>query len=83
MGWINYLDVKQRRLEKVEYYLAQLTMVVSKIAGMDLEAEEVLIDWDAVEKGDTDGPAKIPPAELALALARGVGAIIIDNRGKK
>lgn len=83
MGWINYLDIKQRRLEKVEYYLAQLTVVVSKIVGMDLEAEEVLIDWDAVEKGDADGPAKIPPAELALALARGVGAIIIDNRGKK
>lgn len=67
----------------MEYYLAQLTVVVAKVVGMDLEAEEVLIDWDAVENGDADGPAKIPPEELALALARGVGAIIIDNRGKK
>lgn len=79
-GWINYIDQKQRQLEKIEYYLAQLTITVAKICGNDLDPEDVLIDWDAGEESAT---AKLPPEELALLLGRSLGAVIIDKRGRK
>lgn len=79
-GWINYIDQKQRQLDKVEYYLAQLTLTVAKICGNDLDPEDVLIDWDAGEESAT---AKLPPEELALLLGRCVGAVIIDKREGK
>ena len=78
-GWINYIDQKQRQLEKIEYYLAQLTITVAKICGNDLDPEDVLIDWDAGEESAT---AKLPPEELLL-LGRCLGAVIIDKRGGK
>lgn len=78
-GWINYIDQKQRQLEKIEYYLAQLTITVAKICGNDLDPEDVLIDWDAGESAT----AKLPPVELALLLGRSLGAVIIDKRGEK
>lgn len=79
-GWINYIDQKQRQLEKIEYYLAQLTITVAKICGNDLDPEDVLIDWDAGEESAT---AKLPPEELALLLGRSMGAVIIDKREGK
>lgn len=63
----------------MEYYLTQLTLVVASICGEELDVEDVLIKWDAEPQ-----PAKtvtLPPEGLALALARNLGAIIIDNRG--
>ena len=78
-GWINYIDQKQRQLDKVEYYLAQLTLTVAKICGNGLDPEDVLIDWDAGESAT----AKLPPEELALMLGRNLGAVIIDKREGK
>lgn len=77
---MNFLNQKQRQLDKVEYYLAQLTLVVAGICGEELDVEDVLIKWDAESE-----PAEttiVSPEALALALARNLGAIIIDNRGK-
>ena len=77
---MNFLNQKQRQLDKVEYYLAQLTLVVAAICGEELDVEDVLIKWDA--EPQPLETVTLSPEELALTLARNLGAIIIDNRGK-
>ena len=77
-GWQAYLAEKQKNVEKVEYYLAQLTVVILGLFGGEVDVRDLLIDWDAtVEK-----TFKIGMEELAIAYANGVGAEIIDKRRK-
>lgn len=77
-GWINFLNQKQRQMDKTEYYLAKLILEVAAICGEELEVEDVLINWDAAS--EPERTATLPPLSLALALARNLGAVIIDNR---
>lgn len=75
--WRLYLAEKERRREKLEYYFTELILLLGSFHGVEIDPEEVLIDWNAEEKE----PAAPPdPLALALALARNLGAIVIDNR---
>ena len=76
--WRLYLAEKERRREKLEYYFTELILLLGSFHGVEIDPEEVLIDWDI--SGEAEPPHAPDPLTLALALARNLGAIVIDNR---
>lgn len=74
--WILYLDGKTRRREKFEFYFAELIMMLGLFHGVDLDIDDVLIDWDN-EQNETAPD----PVSLGYAMARSFGAVILEDNG--
>nr|DAO57221.1 MAG TPA: Minor tail protein T [Caudoviricetes sp.] len=75
--WLLYLDGKQRKREKIEYYFAELIVMLGAFHGADIDIDDVLLDWEA----EADSPAAAPdPVELGYAMARSFGAMIVREQ---
>lgn len=77
--WEAFFENRLKRRDKLEYYLAQLTMYCATFFGADVDAEELFIDWD----GEAAKPVEMEPREMAMLLAGAFGAEIVDLRGER
>jgi len=75
--WFIYLNEKEKRFGKLDFYFAQLTCAVSAIFGGDCDPENYLIDKAA------SAPVKVDQNKMMFALAAATGAKInyVDEMG--
>lgn len=75
--WFIYLNEKEKRFGKIDFYFAQLTCMVSALFGGDSDPQNYLIENAA------SAPVKVDQSKMMYALAAATGATIkyVDEQG--